>query len=91
MRLFLGMLVLTLAVGLLGTSGDVRPAQAAVSFSHGDVFAGVGNGMIDRYSPTGVFKSTLDTTSASSQQTGMCFDADGNLYTTIRPTSHKAP
>ena len=47
----------------------------------GDVFAGVGNGKINRYTNTGVFVEQLNTTSNSNEQTGMCFD--GNT-----PASH---
>ncbi len=54
----------------------------ALPFAVGDVFAGTGNGKIDVFDSTGVFKQTLDTTSGSPQQTGMCFDAAGNLYAT---------
>lgn len=57
-------------------------AAAAVPYQKGDVFAGTGDGKIDVYSSTGVFIQTLDTTSGSTEQTGMCFDATGNLYAT---------
>ncbi len=59
----------------------VQPASAA-PYSIGDVFAGVGNGHIKQFSPTGTLKKTLDTTSGSSEDTGMCFDSSGNLYST---------
>jgi streptogramin lyase len=58
-----------------------QPASAA-PYTVGDVFAGVGNGTIKQFSPTGALKDTLDTTSGSSDDTGMCFDSTGNLYST---------
>ena len=41
-----------------------QPASA-VPYAVGDVFAGVGNGQIKQFSPTGTLKDTLDTTSGS--------------------------
>jgi hypothetical protein len=58
-----------------------QPASAA-QYALGDVFAGVGNGQIKQFSPTGTLKDTLDTTSGSTEDSGMCFDASGNLYST---------
>jgi hypothetical protein len=55
---------------------------AAVPFTVGNVFAGVGAGKINEYTPTGTLVQTLDSTSGSSEQTGMCFDASNNLYGT---------
>src|SRR5450756_883736 len=54
----------------------------AVPFQKGDVFAGVGSGKISEYTPTGTLVQTLDSTSGSSEQTGMCFDSANNLYGT---------
>jgi hypothetical protein len=57
----------------------------AAPFTIGDVFAGVGGGHIKEYTPTGTLVQTLDTLSASSEETGMCFDgntATSNLRTT---------
>jgi hypothetical protein len=55
---------------------------SAAPYATGDVFAGVGTGKIKVFSPTGVLKQTLDTTSSSNEDTGMCFDGSGNLYST---------
>lgn len=52
------------------------------SFETGDVFAGVGNGKINHFSPHGVLLDTLDTQGGSTEDTGMAFDAAGNLYAT---------
>ena len=73
----LELMVLVIAVALVNIT-----MAAAVPYQVGDVFAGTGNGMIDVYNSTGVFIQTLDTTSGSREQTGMCFDALGNLYAT---------
>jgi sugar lactone lactonase YvrE len=54
----------------------------ALPYNEGDVFAGVGNGKINHYAPDGTLIQVLDNTSGSSEQTGMAFDTDGNLYTT---------
>ena len=51
-------------------------------FNLRDVFAGVGNGIINQYNSGGALQETLNTTSGSQEETGMCFDASGNLYTT---------
>ena len=53
-----------------------------IPYSEGDVFAGVGAGQIKHFDPNGTLLEVLDNTSASAEQTGMCFDAGGNLYTT---------
>jgi hypothetical protein len=65
----------------------VQPAWAThdatgVPYASGDVFAGIGNGRIHQFSPTGTLKHTLDTTSGAPEDTGMCFDASNNLYAT---------
>ena len=74
-------LVVALALGF----GEGR--AWAVVFNKGDVFAGVGNGLIKHFSPTGTLIETLDTTSGSTYDTGMCFDSSGNLYSTNFATS----
>src|SRR4051794_11834687 len=70
-------LVILLALSCLLFTGV---AQAA--FTTGDVFAGVGSGRIFRYSPTGTLLQTLTTGFPNSEDTGMAFDASGNLYAT---------
>lgn len=76
----------------LGAAGQPAPQNPAgslpntpargVAFAVGDVLAGVGSGQIKHFSPTGTLIQTLDNTTSSNEQTGMCFDADGNLYST---------
>jgi outer membrane protein assembly factor BamB len=58
-------------------------------YTIGEVFAGVGDGKISRYTPTGVLIEQLDTTSGSAEETGMCFD--GNTPTAnLRSTNFTA-
>ncbi len=62
-------------------------AAPPVPFAKGDVFVGIGGGLVAQYSPTGTLKDTLDTTTGSSEDTGMCFQASGNLLTTNWPAN----
>jgi hypothetical protein len=55
---------------------------AAVPFNLGDVFAGIGNGRYNHFSPSGTLLETLDSGQGGFNTTGMCFDAAGNLYGT---------
>jgi hypothetical protein len=65
-------------------AADAQVARLAplVPFQPGDVFAGVGGGLINHYSPTGTYIQSLNTGSGSLDETGMCFDQRGNLYAT---------
>ncbi len=62
------------------------PLFAVVPFNVGDVFAGVGRGKFNHFSPTGVLLETLDdgqvVGSGEDATTGMCFDPAGNMYGT---------
>jgi hypothetical protein len=62
------------------------PLFAAVPFNVGDVFAGVGRGKFNHFSPTGTLLETLDdgqtVGSGEDATTGMCFDPAGNMYGT---------
>ena len=51
-------------------------------YGDGDIFAGVGTGLIKEFKPDGTFVQTLDTTSGAFEDTGMCFDGLGNLRST---------
>ena len=81
MAALVAVLVLLGALALMIAAGPT-PARAATPFSRGDVFAAVGNGKVDEYTNTGTLVQHLDTTTASSETTGMCFDSLGNLYAT---------
>jgi hypothetical protein len=84
-----------LALAVLGTitGAGLAPAGASangVPFHKGDVLAAgardvftqLGSGTIKHFDSSGNLLDTLDTTSGSEVETGMCFDAAGNLYTT---------
>jgi hypothetical protein len=64
----------------------IQPASAVAPYGNGDVFAGIGDGKIKHYSPTGSLLDVLDTgtgpTDPPANETGMCFDSSGNLYAT---------
>jgi hypothetical protein len=72
----------TVVVAGAPTAGATQRPHDSVALAKGDVLAGIGNGMIAHYSPTGVLLDTLNTTQAGTEDTGMCFDGSGNLYTT---------
>ena len=71
-------LVLAISAG----SSGLQTSHAVVPYAPGDVFAGVGGGQINHYNSTGTLLEVLNTTSGSAEQTGMCFDAASNLYST---------
>jgi hypothetical protein len=51
-----------------------------VAFSFGHVFAGVGNGKVQHFDSTGTLLDTLDTTSGSRNEAGMCFDSHAAFF-----------
>ncbi|HEX4756156.1 MAG TPA: hypothetical protein VH661_10485, partial [Candidatus Dormibacteraeota bacterium] len=65
---------------LSGTSGV--HATTPVPFHKGDVFFGLGSGKIGHFAPSGTLLDTLNTTSGSFEETGMCFTATLSLHTT---------
>src|ERR1051326_599483 len=77
----LAQFVPALIVSVFILASSQRTAWAA-AFHFGDVFVGVGDGMIKHFDNNGNFIETLDTTSSGSEDTVMCFDASGNLYAT---------
>jgi len=76
--LSLALLLIGLVVTLTINSAFAPP----VAYNVGDVFAGVGTGRIKHFDNTGVLLDTLNTGTGSSEDTGMAFDAAGNLYST---------
>ncbi|MFL6240118.1 MAG: hypothetical protein ACJ735_11570 [Actinomycetes bacterium] len=56
-------------------------SASAAPYTTGDVFASVGNGQVNEYSPTGALQQTLDDTNGGFT-TGSAFDAAGNFYVT---------
>jgi sugar lactone lactonase YvrE len=79
LRVIRGLLAV-LTIGSLIVSSQA--GASGVAFQTGDVLASVGGGMIRHYSATGTLLDTLDSTTNSFENTGMCFDAAGNLYAT---------
>src|SRR5262245_18240984 len=76
--------LLVIAVIALLISQPYLPALEAsgVAFQTGDIFAGVGNGQIKHFRSDGTLVDTLLTAAGNSFDTGMSFDAAGNLYAT---------
>jgi Big-like domain-containing protein len=79
-------LLALVSVILLGAGAAAQPAGA--TYPNGNVFAGVGAGLIKQFTPTGTLVSTLDTGSGSAEDTGMAFDQAGNLYATAFTVSN---
>jgi hypothetical protein len=74
-----------IAIGLLLVSGGLVPSDlhaSGVAFQTGDVLAGVGSGTIKHFKSDGTLLDTLNTGAGSTEDTGMAFDAAGNLYAT---------
>ena len=67
---------------LLGLSLAASAHANGVPLLPGNVLVSLGNGKIGQFTPTGSLVDTLDTTASRSEETGMCFDAAQNLYTT---------
>jgi WD40 repeat protein len=74
----LGIMAAALVVVLAGGGANAW----AVPFTKGDVFASVGNGHVEEYSPTGTLIQTLNNGLGSAFTTGGVFDASGNFYVT---------
>lgn len=72
---------ITMAALVAVLAGGAAPAWAA-PFTTGDVFASVGNGRVEEYSPTGTLIQTLNNGLGSVNTTGGVFDSSGNFYVT---------
>src|SRR2546425_10881809 len=76
-------ILLGLFVSAVVLSTRLQSIQASgIAFQTGDVLAGVGNGKIKHFNPDGTLLDILDTGAGSTEDTGMAFDAAGNLYAT---------
>jgi len=73
-----GILAGAVAIGM--ALALAAPVAAGTPYAKGDVFAGVGAGKIKVFKPDGTLVQTLDNTTGSGEQSGMCFDNLGNLY-----------
>jgi hypothetical protein len=78
----LAAVVVFAALALLAAFGATSAGANGVPFSKGDLIAGNGNGTYKHFDGAGKLLDTLETTSGAPEDTGMCFDAKGNLFTT---------
>jgi DNA-binding beta-propeller fold protein YncE len=69
----------TSTFGVIGVA--LFSATCAKAFNIGDVFASIGNGEVNVYSPTGTLEQTLNT-GLGGATTGSVFDSQGNFYVT---------
>ena len=76
-KLVIALIVLT-AISLIVP----KTALAGVAYTKGDVFAAVGGGLVDEFTPTGVLVQVLNDGTGATFTTGMAFDTAGNLYIT---------
>jgi hypothetical protein len=79
-------LVTLVALGAM-LAWSAQPAAANhIAFVKGDLAVSIGDGKINHYSSTGTLKETLNTNTGTlsppGNETGMCFDPAGRLYTT---------
>lgn len=75
--------IVALTAAALGSVLGIQPAAASgVAYGVGDVFAGVGNGQIKHFSPSGSLLDTLNTGTGCGEDLGMAFDLSDNLYAT---------
>jgi len=66
---------------LMAATVFISQSAMAVPYVTGDVFASIGDGKVDVYSSSGVFKQTLNT-GLGGFTTGSAFDTAGNFYVT---------
>ncbi|HWX97896.1 MAG TPA: hypothetical protein VNZ01_13725 [Solirubrobacteraceae bacterium] len=67
---------------LMSLVGAAAVYADGVPLKSGEVLAGVGSGTIKHFDSKGTLLDTLNTTTGSTYDTGMCFDSTGNLYAT---------
>ncbi len=67
---------------VLGAAIFSCAAYAGSAYQSGDVFAAVGNGLVDEFTPTGTLVQVINDGSGSAFTTGMAFDSGGNLFVT---------
>lgn len=77
-----GLLAMALVGVTLLSGTPAVHATTPVPFHKGDVFFGLGNGKIGHFAPSGTLLDTLNTTSGSFEETGMCFTPALSLHTT---------
>ena len=74
--------VAALLAGLTGAALAAPTAQAASAPARGDVLLSIGGGKIEEHTPSGTLVQTLDSTTGTNENDGMCFDSAGDLYST---------
>lgn len=72
----------TVLLLLLANLALANIALAGTPYQNGDVFAAVGGGLVDEFTPTGTLIQVLNDGTGSTFTTGMAFDSSGNLYVT---------
>jgi hypothetical protein len=73
-------LVLIALAAIIGVLVPMQTTSAAPTLSRGDVLISIGGGKIEQHSPDGTLIRTLDDTTGTEENDGMCFDPSGNLY-----------
>jgi len=74
--------VTAVVLGMAGITFGIGPAQAVTPMAKGNVLLSIGGGKFEEHTPAGVLVRTGDSTTATNENDGMCFDASGNLYAT---------
>lgn len=85
MQVALRTLFASAAIGAIASVAGATQASAAACSSpyvKGDVFASVGDGLVDVFTPTGSLLCTLNDGTGSTFTTGSGFDSAGNFYVT---------
>jgi hypothetical protein len=72
----------TLLVASCSLALSALPSSAATPMAKGNVLLSIGGGQVREYTPSGTLVKTLDSTTATNENDGMCFDSSGNLYST---------
>jgi hypothetical protein len=82
-RAHLKLLTALAATSLLAMFGVQLLSAGAVSpMAKGDVLLSIGGGKVELHTPSGTLVKTLDSTTGTNENDGLCFDAAGNLYST---------
>ena len=74
--------VVAIVLGMTGIALGVGPAQAVAPMAKGDVLLSIGGGKWEEHTPAGALVQTGDSTTATTENDGMCFDSAGNMYAT---------
>jgi hypothetical protein len=72
----------TVLLGMAGIAFGTMPAQAVGPMAKGNVLLSIGGGKFEEHTPAGALVQTGDSTTATTENDGMCFDSSGNLYAT---------